>query len=98
MIILGIGPDWLTKDHEAETVSTGKNAVGSRREGHAGGGTESEKDSSHVWNSDLRMGEREGSCEEAVALRRGSSLPYAPAGSLSGMALHGTRSFSGELT
>jgi hypothetical protein len=74
MIILGIGPDWLTKDHEAETVSTGKNAVGSRREGHAGGGTESEKDSSHVWNSDLRMGEREGSREEAVALWRGSSF------------------------
>ena len=68
MIIPGIVPNWLTRDHEAKTVSRREKTIGGRGKRHAGGGTGSEKDRTHVWNADLRLGEREGSREEAIAL------------------------------
>src|SRR5581483_4442484 len=68
MIIPGIVPSWLTRDHEAKTVSRREKTIGGRGKRHAGSGTGSEKDSTHVWNADLRLGEREGSREEAIAL------------------------------
>src|SRR5579871_5322130 len=68
MIIPGIGPNWLTRDHEAETVSRRKKTIRGRRKGHAGGGTGSQKNRPHAWNADLRLGERQGRREETLAL------------------------------
>ena len=88
MIIPGIGPNWLTRDHEAETVSRRKKTIRGRRERHAGGGTGSKKDSTHVRNADLRLGEREGGREEALALWMHTDVPLCHRVPLHRMTLH----------